>query len=813
MNGSLFAQLLSLSQWSRLVTSTTHNPLRKLGFCVLFVYQCLSLLLSFLLLGNMYFAYAILFRVLGMSMAEASLNGDGSGAAVAVRSAFSGLVSARVTRDGAALQYGRNMCGAACYNMSHPMVQPVVHNGAPLRCGFAHELVDTPSAVPAPPCLQMWLFQLILCITFVYSLGNRPEESETVWSVCVHLLGAFSTASVAITLWLIRDFSSNWAIWTGGMGAVGAIFLCALLQRRFGNVLVSVLQYMWMSPAYLVVLPIFSTCQLNDVSWGTREAHATASQAEVKARMDRQFREFRSRIVIVWILINLVFSQALDNFSRPGASANGSPAQVRSDALLQYVVGMAGVAAFMLGLRVLGCFAYVGVEWTKYCCCSVSTRLGRCCRTPAPPYSAKLARPRLLSPQCSRGAFDRSGDKAGGSGLLLSCTTTSSVQAALRARAGQPAHAPPSPTLLALGGSVGAGATAASARVLNAYRSPASGHAVAALRTGSNSSRTSRDGDPVDRAGGFGSRGDGAPAARVRLRITSGSALGGTSCLGGDDLTRPLSSRLARGRQTAIESSGPGRTPPPHTFRADDPSVWSTALYGQGASNSRLAVGTVDRNSLPGTARGSMHAVFVQETGEEAHSEPTTSVRIMPLAGVGLSFQNPLQASERDFASAVEVAASDDDYNYNADTAETQADGSVGDTPSDDGACVEEDAEVGPAAPVEIAHGDSNAEAGGSRDEGTASWEHTNAVEDSGEEAGWVQEHAAAASRWAQDPDAEAGPGAAANWAQEPAEVAATSWVQPLAEYAAAEEPADEAVTVEPQAPADAGAVTSDESP
>jgi hypothetical protein len=94
MNGSLFAQLLSLSQWSRLVTSTTHNPLRKLGFCLLFAYQCLSLLLSFLLLGNMYFAYAILFRVLGMSMAEASQSGDGYGAAVAVRSAFSGLVSA-----------------------------------------------------------------------------------------------------------------------------------------------------------------------------------------------------------------------------------------------------------------------------------------------------------------------------------------------------------------------------------------------------------------------------------------------------------------------------------------------------------------------------------------------------------------------------------------------------------------------------------------------------------------------------------------------------------------------------------------------
>jgi hypothetical protein len=660
----------------------------------------------------------------------------------------------------------------------------------------------------------MWLFQLILCITFVYSLGNRPEESETVWSVCVHLLGAFNTASIAITLWLIRDFSSNWAIWTGGMGAVGAILLCALLQRRFGNVLVSVLQYMWMSPAYLVVLPIFSTCQLNDVSWGTREAHATASQAEVKARMDRQFREFRSRIVIVWILINLVFSQALDNFSRPGASANGSPTQVRSDALLQYVVGMAGVAAFMLGLRVLGCFAYVGVEWAKYCCCSVSTRLGRCCRTPAPPYSAKLARPRLLSPQGSRGAFGRSGDGAGGSGLLLSCATTSSVQAALRARAGHIGHGAPSPTLPAPGGSAGAGATVASARVLNAYRSPASGHVVAELRTASNSSRTSRDGDIGARAGELASRGDGATTAHVRLRITSASSLGGTSHRGGDDLPRHPSSRLERGRQTAIESSGLGRTPPPHTFRADDPSVWSAALYGQRASNSRLAVGTVDRNSLPGTARSSIHVALTQETGDDsrAPSGPATSVRIMP--GVGASFRNPLQASERDLASAAEEVAAEDDYKYNADTGAAEADGSLGDTPPESAAYPEEDAEVGQDAPLEIAHADSDAEAEGSRDDRRAAWGHTDAVEENGEEAGWAREHADAASRWAQEPDDhrhDDEAGAAASWAQEPVENTAASWVQPLGEYAAAEEPADEAVTVEEPAD-DTGTATSHES-
>lgn len=55
--------------------------------------------------------------------------------------------------------------------------------------------------------------------------------------------------------------------------------------------------YMWMTPMFLFVLPIFSLCNTNDCSWGTRDAHAVSAQPEVKARMDRNAREFRSRIV------------------------------------------------------------------------------------------------------------------------------------------------------------------------------------------------------------------------------------------------------------------------------------------------------------------------------------------------------------------------------------------------------------------------------------------------------------------------------------------------------------------------------------
>lgn len=88
----------------------------------------------------------------------------------------------------------------------------------------------------------MWMFQLLLAMLFVYSLGNKPEESESVWAVCVHLLGAFNAMSIGLLFWLISDFWCTWTLWTGLLGALTAIFICSILQRRFGNVVASFLQ-------------------------------------------------------------------------------------------------------------------------------------------------------------------------------------------------------------------------------------------------------------------------------------------------------------------------------------------------------------------------------------------------------------------------------------------------------------------------------------------------------------------------------------------------------------------------------------------
>ena len=362
-NGSLFAQLLALSQWHRLLSATRHGLLRRAAFVLLFLYYAISTALALGVLGNAFFAYALLFRVL--------------------QDVFAGI----------------GVIGTAFQ-------------------------------------VLMWAYQLILATLFVFSLGNRPEESETVWAVCVHILGAFNAIATALLFWLLRDAAQNWVLWTSGAAAFAAIFVCAALHGRLGWVAAGFLPFFWFGPCFLLVVPIFSMCNLHDVSWGTRDAHASAAKAEDAKRMDREFRTFRSRVVILWISANLLFTQLLFLFSGgigggtiPGATINGggggggggsssggggggssssgsggsknafgNTTDVQNTVLYYYVVLLAALCAFLLGMRVAGSIAYALLAFCKRRVVAES-----CCRVrsenfivpPAPPPPALPAPPPL----------------------------------------------------------------------------------------------------------------------------------------------------------------------------------------------------------------------------------------------------------------------------------------------------------------------------------------------------------------------------------------------------------------------------------
>ena len=155
---------------------------------------------------------------------------------------------------------------------------------------------------------------------------------RSVWAVCVNLLASFNTIASALLVYLLyKAVELSWQIWTAGFSTFGAIFVCALLQGRLGWVVSSFPSFFWMSPMLLLVVPIYSLCNLHDVSWGTREAHASAAAEADARKRDTRFREFRSKIVLAWIFFNLVLTQLLLLFSGGISGSNNDAAASAAD--------------------------------------------------------------------------------------------------------------------------------------------------------------------------------------------------------------------------------------------------------------------------------------------------------------------------------------------------------------------------------------------------------------------------------------------------------------------------------------------------
>ena len=78
---------------------------------------------------------------------------------------------------------------------------------------------------------------------------------------------------------------------------IGVYFVTALIHpREFTNVLFILIYYL-LIPSTLLVLTIYSLCNLNDISWGTREVIQTPAAKE---------REAERELQVVSVIINYV---------------------------------------------------------------------------------------------------------------------------------------------------------------------------------------------------------------------------------------------------------------------------------------------------------------------------------------------------------------------------------------------------------------------------------------------------------------------------------------------------------------------------
>lgn len=213
-----------------------------------------------------------------------------------------------------------------------------------------------------------------LCALFIISMGNRPQGANHLFIISMIILTVCSTYAIICGLYFsIQTLNSGSEEHTVFINIVvsllstyGLYVFTSVLYLDPWHILTSSIQYFLMLPSFLCTLQIFAFCNTHDVSWGTKGSDDAAKPipsaeviqgpdgitivtdqwpqdidnkySEIKSRLKEKeivepnvdvvqrkndyYRDIRTRIVMVWMLSNLVLIMIVTQIYKPEETAN-----------------------------------------------------------------------------------------------------------------------------------------------------------------------------------------------------------------------------------------------------------------------------------------------------------------------------------------------------------------------------------------------------------------------------------------------------------------------------------------------------------
>ncbi|KAI8338477.1 glycosyltransferase family 2 protein [Chlamydoabsidia padenii] len=258
--------------------------------------------------------------------------------------------------------------------------------------------------------ILVYVYGILLVTLFLLSLGNRPQGSKGAYTAIIIffaiLMGYVMFASVWIAYQGVRAATDNsdMPLLSNGafrdillsVAATYAIYLVSsLIFFDPWHMLTSFVQYIFMTPSYINILNSFAFCNTHDVSWGTKDIDAVAidlgvvevkqATAEVavpeqkdvgelyveachnlkrrtkeerarrdpKTKQEDYYRAFRTKLVICWLITNLVLVALI--CSADNAGYLGSFDQKTN----YYMTAILWMVVVLAAFRFLGSCAYL----------------------------------------------------------------------------------------------------------------------------------------------------------------------------------------------------------------------------------------------------------------------------------------------------------------------------------------------------------------------------------------------------------------------------------------------------------------------
>jgi len=344
LNGSFFALLYAVINFERFLFESRHSFIRKVIVTSQFIYYTINISLTWLLVGNFWLAFY--FLVINK------------------------------------------------HNIEY-FDQAFGDDWGPFACD-----------VTKTTLLAVYLF--ITLAQVIAGLGNKPDEMEWLYKFSAIFYAFYSWVTIALSYFFIFTTDQHilglppMFLRYASLSAIGLYFVAAFIHGELIPIVLTFPQYICMLPTFINIFNIYSFSNMHDISWGTKglseddghhkkrleqadlqddwatdplqkeanrklqrvlEERAQVLQRNAaleKSSVERQFRAFRSAMLISWLFTNgefcyLIMTSLLDTNV--------------------YLPMLFIVAAVSVGLRFFGSVAYLLImafDW-------VSVPLLKCC--------------------------------------------------------------------------------------------------------------------------------------------------------------------------------------------------------------------------------------------------------------------------------------------------------------------------------------------------------------------------------------------------------------------------------------------------
>lgn len=118
-----------------------------------------------------------------------------------------------------------------------------------------------------------YAFLGVLLIQFVLGLGNKPHRVSRLYVFSSAFFGVFAYAILGLTVYqvVLSDFDKRVTLYA--TITFGLIFAVSFLYGEILSVSSSFLQYLFFVPTYIIIFPVYSLCNVHDISWGTKNSN------------------------------------------------------------------------------------------------------------------------------------------------------------------------------------------------------------------------------------------------------------------------------------------------------------------------------------------------------------------------------------------------------------------------------------------------------------------------------------------------------------------------------------------------------------